>query len=67
MFAQSLKDLDTARRGRPLRRPLGLRRRLARYLRRGAERRQEARLRADPHLARDVGLIPEAPNHGRTR
>ncbi|MGP6085488.1 hypothetical protein [Antarctobacter jejuensis] len=70
MSAKSLRDLDDTRRrnqGRSRPHPTRFRDRLARVFRRGADRRQEALLRANPHLARDVGLELDDPILGRPR
>jgi hypothetical protein len=57
MPAQALRDIEETRRSR--RHPARWRDRMARLFRRGADRRRQARLGADPRLLRDVGLRPE--------
>ncbi len=68
MSAKSLRDLDDTRRRTRARRstrprPSRFRDRLARVFRRGEQRRHEAHLRANPHLARDIGLEPDEPSY----
>lgn len=62
MTAQALREIDARRRSR--RHPTRWRDRMARLFRRGADRRRQARLRADPRLLRDVGLRPEDLEQG---
>ncbi len=62
MTAQALREIDARRRSR--RPPTRWRDRMARLFRRGAVRRRQARLRADPRLLRDVGLRPEDLEQG---
>lgn len=62
MSAQALRELDERHRSR--RHPARWRDRMARLFRRGADRRRQARLRADPRLLRDVGLRPEDVEQG---
>lgn len=65
MSAHSLKDLDDTRRRHPRGPRSRLRARFARVFRRGTQRRHEARLRSNPHLARDIGLDPVEPTKWR--